>query len=214
MSDEPDPLPQSSELDPLPQRIELDKLEIEREKLRLDRYKAHLDYRKFVLGSVFVAVAIAAIPPLFQLATAALEYVESSADRQAKQQPFRDDYIKEFINNALNQDIELRIRFAQYFARVSTEPYRNDWVAYLDDLQRTRGDIRAQINKMEADWRLKAGAKDRDEVEIARLERNLFWAYAEVGYVEKNRSAAVNPRALESDASPALSGAPRARKLR
>jgi hypothetical protein len=90
---------------------------------------------------------------------------------------------------------------------VSTEPYRNDWVAYLDDLQRTRGDIRAQINKMEADWRLKAGAKDRDEVEIARLERNLFWAYAEVGYVEKNRSAAVNPRALESDASPALSGA-------
>jgi hypothetical protein len=196
----------SDEPDSLPKRIEVDNLEIEREKLKLDRYKAHLDYRKFVLGSVFVAVAIAAIPPLFQLATAALEYVKSNADRQAKQQAFHDDYIKEFVNNALNQDIELRIRFAQYFARVSTEPYRNDWVTYLDDLRRMRADIRGQIDRMEADWRLKAGAKDRDEVEIARLERNLFWAYAEVGYVPRDRSAAVFPRAPGSDASPGLSG--------
>ena len=89
-------------------RIEAEKLELEREKLKLDRYKAQLDYKKFVLGSVFVALAIAAIPPLFQLATAALEYVKSSAERQAKQQVFRDDYIKEFVGNALNQDIELR----------------------------------------------------------------------------------------------------------
>lgn len=85
-------------------------LEIEREKLNLERYKAQLDYKKFVLGSVFVALAIAAIPPLFQLATAVLEYTKSNADRQAKQQAFRDDYIKEFVSNALNQDIELRIR--------------------------------------------------------------------------------------------------------
>jgi hypothetical protein len=74
--------------------------DIEKQKIALERYKAQLDYRKFVLGSVFVAVAIAAIPPLFQLATAVLEYVKSSADRQAKQQAFRDDYIKEFVSNA------------------------------------------------------------------------------------------------------------------
>jgi hypothetical protein len=118
------------------------KFEIEREKLNLDKYKAQLDYKKFILGSVFVALALAAIPPLFQLATAVLENVRSTADRQAKQQAFRDDYIKEFINNALNQDIELRIRFAQYFSRVSTEPYRNDWTNYLNDLKQTRSEIR------------------------------------------------------------------------
>jgi hypothetical protein len=186
--------------------IEAERLELEREKLKLDRYKAQLDYKKFVLGSVFVALAIAAIPPLFQLATAALEYVKSNADRQAKQQAFRDDYIKDFIGNALNQDIELRIRFAQYFARVSTEPYRSDWNTYLEDLRRTRGDLRALIDKMETEWRLKAGAVQRDEVEIARLERNLAWAYTEVGYVERNRSAAVNPRAPESNPSGGLTG--------
>ena len=187
-------------------KIEADKLELEREKLKLERYKAQLDYRKFVLGSVFVAVAIAAIPPLFQLATAALEYVKSNADRQAKQQTFRDDYIKDFIGNALNQDIELRIRFAQYFARVSTEPYRNDWNTYLEDLRRTKADLRTQIDKMETEWRLKAGSPQRDEVEIARLERNLAWAYAEVGYVEKNRSATANPRTPESNPAGGLTG--------
>jgi hypothetical protein len=186
--------------------IEAEKLELERERLKLDRYKAQLDYKKFVLGSVFVALAIAAIPPLFQLATAALEYVKSNSDRQAKQQAFRDDYIKDFIGNALNQDIELRIRFAQYFARVSTEPYRNDWNAYLEDLRRTRSELRSEIDKMETEWRLKAGTAQRDEVEIARLERNLAWAYAEVGYVERNRSAAVNPRAPESNVSGGLTG--------
>ena len=49
---------------------DLSALNLEAQKLELERYKAKLDYRKFVLGSVFVAIAIAAIPPLFQLATA------------------------------------------------------------------------------------------------------------------------------------------------
>jgi hypothetical protein len=175
---------------------------LEQEKLELERYKIRLDYKKFVLGSVFVALAIAAIPPLFQLATAGLEYVKSNADRQTKQQAFRDDYIKEFVSNALNQDIELRIRFAQYFAQVATEPSRQDWLAYLKDLKDTRDAIRTQIDKMEAEWLLLSGAKDRNETEIARLERNLAWAYKEVGYVERNRSAAINPRAPESTSSP------------
>src|SRR5262245_24748157 len=184
--------------------------DLEREKIELERYKIHLDYKKFVLGSVFVALAIAAIPPLFQLATAGLEYVKSNADRRTKQQAFRDEYIKEFINNALNQDIELRIRFAQYFARVATEPSRQDWLAYLKDLKDTRDAIRTQIDKMEGDWLSLSAAKDRNETEIARLERNLAWAYKEVGYVERNRSAAINPRAPEptSSTSPAVAVPP------
>jgi len=51
--------------------------DLEIAKLELERYKATLDYRKFIYASVFAAIAIAAIPPLFQLATAVLEYVKS-----------------------------------------------------------------------------------------------------------------------------------------
>jgi predicted chitinase len=191
-------------------------IQLEQRKLKLEYYKARLEYRKFVLGSVFVAIAIAAIPPLFQLATAFLEYVKSSqqlqvdkanktADRETKQQEFRDDYIKEFLSNALNQDIELRIRFSEYFAFVSTDNFKQDWRGYHTELVRHRDDIRKQIDKMEAEWQQKAQAKDPDRLDIDRLERNLAWAYKEVGYVERNRSVAANPRA--PDAKP-VAGSP------
>jgi hypothetical protein len=61
---------------------------IERERIELERYKIKLDYRKFILGSVFVALAIAAIPPLFQLAIALLEFVRTEADRKTQEQAF------------------------------------------------------------------------------------------------------------------------------
>ncbi|QTD31457.1 DUF1353 domain-containing protein [Pseudomonas fluorescens] len=182
--------------------------ELKREQLGLERYKANLDYKKFVLSSVFVAIAVAAIPPLFQLGTAVLEQVRSNAERREKSQQFRADYIKQFVDSALNQDIELRIRFAQYFARVSTESSRNDWIEYLNDLYENRKAIRIQINQWESEWWKKATVLDRDEAEIAELERNLAWAYNEVGYVERNRSAAGNPRQPESGHSPPMIGNP------
>jgi hypothetical protein len=183
--------------------------EFERRKLELEYYKARLDYRKFVLGSVFVAISIAAIPPLFQLATAVLEYVKTEqqlridqankeADRQIKQQAFRDDYIKEFLSNAISQDIELRIRFAEYFTHVSTDAYKPDWAAYLKELIEHRKEIRGKIDKLEADWFKLAPRKEENLVEVEQLERNLAWAYKEVGYVERNRSVAINPRSPEA----------------
>lgn len=171
--------------------------DLEQERLKLDRYKAKLDYRKFLLGSVFVAIAIAAIPPLFQLATAALEYVKSNAERENKQQVFRDEYVKEFISNALNQDIELRIRFAQYFAHVATEPSRKEWGEFLNDLKQSRDEIRGKIDKLEADWQAKSREKNPDIAELDKIKRNLAWYYKEVGYLEPNRSAAVDPRLPE-----------------
>jgi len=174
---------------------------IEREKLALERYKAILDFWKFVLGSVFVALAIALIPPLFQLATSKLEFVKAEADRQQKQQQFHDGYIKEFMASAINQDIEWRIRFAEYFSNLSTEPYRKDWLTYLSDLRSSRDAIRKQIDDMEAQWRALAAKKDRDETELARLDLHLAWAYNEVGYVARNRSAVVNPRAVTETSS-------------
>jgi hypothetical protein len=93
-------------------------------KLELEGYKARLDYRKFVLASVFAAIIIAAIPPLFQMATDFLGYTKSEAqlrldqqnqeaERLAKQEEFRETYVKDFLVNVLNQDVELRIRFSE-----------------------------------------------------------------------------------------------------
>jgi len=47
---------------------------------------------------------------------------------------------------------------------------------------------------MEKEWRILSSNTNKDDIKIAELERKLKWAYNEVGYVELNRSVAVNPR--------------------
>jgi hypothetical protein len=179
-------------------------IDLQKEQLALERQKVLLDYKKFVLGSVFVAIAIALIPPLFQLASALLEKVKTDADREIKQIEFRDQYIKEFLGSALNQDIELRIRFAQYFARVAADPAKQNWETYLKDLIENRAQLRASIDKLEREWRHKKSAVAPDQVELDQIERHLEWAYKEIGYLERNRSAAANPRIPDGTSTLAL----------
>lgn len=137
---------------------EAEQLRLENRKLDLEEKKARLDFWKFFWGSVFAATAIAAIPPSFQFATAYLESARSTAqltleqrnkeaERLAKQQEFRNSYIKEFLNTALTQDVELRVRFAEYFANVS--PERDGWVQYLDSVRGNRDKLRELIDNME-----------------------------------------------------------------
>jgi hypothetical protein len=104
--------------------------ELERLRIKLERFKAGLDFWKYVIVSGFVALAIAAIPPVFQLATAKLEKIKADADRNAKQEEFREGYVKSFLDQGIQQDIELRLRLADYFAAVSTDPVRSGWIDY------------------------------------------------------------------------------------
>src|SRR5690242_1646219 len=94
----------------------------------------------------------------------------------------------------IEQDIELRIRLAEYFGSVSAEPNRQGWIEYRERLETKRNAIRNDINEMERQWHSKAINRTANEVEIAELERKLAWAYKEVGYVERNRSVSANPR--------------------
>ena len=59
---------------------------------------------------------------------------------------------------------------------------------------------------MEADLSALSASLDRDEVKISQVVRNLDWAYAEVGYVARNRSAAGNPRTVDPPTGGELSG--------
>jgi hypothetical protein len=184
---------------------------IELKKLELERYKAQLDYRKFIFGSVFAAIAIAAIPPLFQLGTAVLEYVKSEqqlrldqqnkeAEQDMKSEEFREEYIKDFLSDALSQDIELRVRFAEYFSFVSAEKFKPGWENYKIQLQQYRTAIRADIDKLEKELQEKTQSAKADDPSLAELKRHLDWDYNEVGYVAPGRSVTANPRAPEAQA--------------
>jgi hypothetical protein len=173
---------------------------LEAQRLELERYKAKLDFRKFMWGSVVAGVTIAAIPPLFQLATAYLEYVKSEAARAMQAQQFRDGYVKDFLNTALNQDIEVRIRFAKYFSSVSSE--KDSWARYLGDLTELRNQKKKEIDDLEQAWQRLGPKADASEVNMAR--RHLDWAYSEIGYAAPNRSAIYNPAAPDESKGPGL----------
>ncbi len=172
-------------------------------RLELERYKAKLDFQKFIWGSVFAAIAIATIPPSFQYATAHLEYVKGEAARAMRAQQFRDSYVKDFLNTALNQDIEQRIRFAKYFSSVSSE--KDDWAKYLDDLTKLRESKKLEIDSLEQAWQKLADQPKADANKVLEAKRHLDWAYAEVGYAAPNRSAIANPRATDDSRGPGLS---------
>jgi hypothetical protein len=177
--------------------------ELESQRLELEQYKAALDYRKFIWGSVVAGITIALIPPLFQLATAGLEYVKSEAARKMQAQQFRDGYVKDFLNTALNQDIEVRLRFAKYFSSVSSE--KDDWAKYLADLTKLRDAQRQAIDRLEGEWQQLSDQPRADASKINEAKRHLDWAYGEVGYLAPNRSTTSNPRAPDDSRGPGLS---------
>jgi hypothetical protein len=165
---------------------------LDEQKLELERYKTKMDFLKFMWGSVVAAIAIAAIPPLFQLATAVLQNAQADNERRSKelvfnaelrlkQQTFRDEYVKTFVTNALDRDIENRIRLAQYFARVTTDAFRDGWVAYRDELMKHKEDTRKGIDQTEKELQTMMLAEPKDILAIERIERHLRWMNKEIG---------------------------------
>ena len=183
--------------------------DFEDKKIGLERYKAKLDFWKFLAGSVFAAIAIATIPPSFQLATAYLETARKDRELSQSKATFHDTYIKDFVEKALNQDIEIRLRLAKYFSEVSDESYRAGWKNYLENLTDLRFHLRADINKQEAALYNLIQNSSKDTVEIKELRRTLAWEYGELGYSEPNRDVVKDPRSLSAAPSgiSAFSGA-------
>jgi hypothetical protein len=98
------------------------------------------------------------------------------------------------MDKAIDQDIELRIRLAHYFANVLEGQYKVDWQAYENSLQLDRKTARTFINDNERDLYELMEDKEDNLAEIRELERNLEWAYREVGYAERDRSVVDSPR--------------------
>ena len=94
------------------------------------RFEAWLGFWKIVLGTFLVGIAGVFVP-------AAVTYTNNWFEHQRKQteieledkrkqtelnlsqQAAHQQYIKDFFETAINQNIELRIRFANYFAKLS-----------------------------------------------------------------------------------------------
>jgi hypothetical protein len=102
----------------------------------------------------------------------------------------------------LNQDIELRLRFSEYFAAVSDPRYKEGWEKFRIGLEKRRNELRREINQKEKDLdkiRTRRTLLDvSEQSELAQLERELRWYYAELGYVRQDTNvSAPIPRSLD-----------------
>jgi hypothetical protein len=127
-----------------------------------------------------------------------LESARKDRELSQSQALSHDQYVKDFLANALNQDIEIRIRLATYFSNVSDTTYKLGWSKYLADLEQLRDSLRLQINADERKLLNLQQAGSADQAEITELKRNLAWRYGELGYSEPNRDVVSNPRAPAS----------------
>ncbi len=158
--------------------------------MELRRYEARLGVWKVVLGTFIVGLAGVLIPGAISFYTAYFDNERKKTELELSQQAAHQQYIKDFFATAINQDIELRIRFADYFANLSGPLQEEMWRNYLTSLTTLRDNNRKKINDLEnqlvAFKRL--SPEEINVAEYDRVNRELAWANAEVGYIATERS--------------------------
>lgn len=183
---------------------------------RLQRYQTRWGVAERVVIALISLLAAAAIPAAVDAYKTRLEIARAEKEIALKDKEIalkdkelegkileaHNSYTSNFLNTALNQDIELRMRFAEYFASVSDHRYKQGWEKFSGGLEKRRNDLRGMINQKERDFqkvRLRRTLLTTDEqTEVDQLERELRWYYAELGYVrqDSNVSSSV-PRSFE-----------------
>jgi len=158
--------------------------------LELRRYEARLGVWKVVLGTFIVGLAGIVIPAAINLTTLVFENWQKEARFQLEKQTAHQQYIKDFFETAVNQDVELRIRFANYFANLSDGAQKDLWQGYHDKLVAGRNASRDRINQLEAELVTfqKVAQTEENVTHLDRIARELNWTYSEIGYVPLDRS--------------------------
>lgn len=165
------------------------------DELKARRFEGWLGLWKVVVGTTLVGILGVYLPWTVSRYTAEAEREQQANEFRLTKETAHQQYIKEFFTTAINQDIELRIRFADYFAHLSDEEQRAQWDAYRTSLVAQRDNVRQLIGTLERELvELKAvGAADFNAARFDEVSRQLQWAYAEVGYVPIDRSVVKPP---------------------
>jgi hypothetical protein len=170
---------------------------LQKRELELRWYQTRLGFWQAIWGTLVtggLAVAIPAAVESYKLYQERLlkeqEIALKNKEIEGKLQDMDHQYISQFLKQALDPDIEMRIRFSQYFAYVSgNNSNREGWEKFRKALTDRRDEIRKEINQKETDvqkLREKEGSLSIDEkAQRDRLLRELNWDYSEVGSVNK-----------------------------
>lgn len=130
--------------------------------------KLTLDHREKIIALLMSSGVAVAIPAAVTCYTAYLENSTKQIDlliqreektaaatakvreQELAETQFRHKAISDFATYGLNQDIELRIRLAEYFAELSEGPVQGKWRTYLTALSAKRDTVVASLEATNA----------------------------------------------------------------
>jgi hypothetical protein len=131
-------------------------------------YRYTLEHRQKIAGLIMTSGVALAIPAAVTCYTAYLENSTKQIELQIQQEEksaaaaaklreqqlselqFRQKAISDFATYGLNQDIELRIRLAEYFAELSDSTVQQNWRSYLKTLSDKRAKAVAELERANA----------------------------------------------------------------
>jgi len=89
---------------------------------------------KWFLGTFLIALITAATTWYFQFAESTRADQKLMEQTESSRAKLEQEYLSKFLQYGLSSDVDLRIRFAHYFHRISKEPMDKKWKLYYDDL--------------------------------------------------------------------------------
>jgi hypothetical protein len=173
---------------------------LQKRELELRWYQARLGFWQAIWGTLITGGIAVAIPAGVEAYKISQENALKQKELEGKFLDAEQRYVSSFLSNAVDPDIQQRIRFSQYFAFVLAEPRREGWDKFRVALEKRRSEVRAEINLREAKvekLRAKQGSLSlEEESEQRKLQRELRWLYSELGEGSKefDGSADETPR--------------------
>jgi lysozyme family protein len=172
-----------------------------RTSVSLERYRMRLGFWQAIWGTLISGGVAVAIPAAVDAYKARLDLQKAQQEVELKQkeieskaQDLHQTYISKFLDTALNQDIELRLRLSEYFSYVSEQESREQWRKYHEELEKRRDAIRTSINQKEmraAQLSVVTNPGSEEQIEQLQLKRELGWNYAEVGYARQDSNITI-----------------------
>ena len=105
------------------------------------------------------------------------------------------DYLTSFLERALDDNLEKRYRFAQYFAHVTaSDEYKEGWTKYLEAIKEEVEKLKKEKRELEET----IGRSDTDEAESAKARKRLAELENELRTMRRDRTSKITYHALNS----------------
>ena len=161
----------------------------------VEKYKARQQTLRILFGTMIVGLTGALISGIIQGLELYFDQRAQRFDQELNNVQARRDFLQNYVDHALAADLEVRIRFAEYFATIYdlNEQQRSDdanlenpWEEYLSHLEEERRVIRREIFDLQRERfsQMSLPEEQRDHYLLWEISQSIEWLLAQLGTAE------------------------------